>query len=108
MVFKVFWIGAPRWLYLPIYIAHGLGSGVLHPRLRRGLRERLGVGLGTAVLVLVLAGGALYTAGRHRLRLQRPDPWPRWFGFHEIFHSFTILAFVTHYVGVSMATYALR
>jgi hemolysin III len=40
--------------------------------------------------------------------LQRPDPWPSWFGFHEIFHSLTILAFVSHYVGVSLATYSLR
>ena len=39
---------------------------------------------------------------------KRPDPWPRWFGFHEVFHTFTILAFVTHYVGVSLATYSLR
>ena len=40
--------------------------------------------------------------------IKRPNPWPRWFGFHEVFHSLTILAFVTHYVGVSLATYSLR
>ena len=40
--------------------------------------------------------------------IKRPNPSPRWFGFHEVFHSFTVLAFATHYVGVSMATYALR
>ena len=39
---------------------------------------------------------------------QRPDPWPRRFGFHEVFHTFTILAFATHYVAVSLATYSLR
>ena len=37
-----------------------------------------------------------------------PDPSPRWFGFHEVFHSFTILAFAAHYVAVSLATYSLR
>lgn len=40
--------------------------------------------------------------------VQRPDPSPRWFGFHEVFHTFTVLAFVSHYVGVSLATYSLR
>jgi hemolysin III len=60
------------------------------------------------VLVLVAVGGALYTFGAVVYGVQRPNPWPRWFGFHEVFHSFTILAFVTHYVGVSLATYSLR
>ena len=55
-----------------------------------------------------IAGGALYTVGGVVYGFKRPNPWPRWFGFHEVFHTFTILAFVTHYVGVSMATYALR
>ena len=39
-----------------------------------------------------MLGGAVYG-------FRRPDPWPRWFGFHEVFHSFTVLAFVAHYVG---------
>ena len=108
VLFKVFWIASPRWLYLPIYIAMGWGAVFFIPGFAEGSRERLGVGLGTAVLVLVLAGGALYTVGGIVYGFKRPDPWPRWFGFHEIFHTFTILAFVTHYVGVSMATYALR
>ena len=108
VLFKVFWISSPRWLYLPIYIAMGWAAVFFIPGFAEGSRDRLGVGLGTAVLVLVIAGGALYTMGGVVYGFKRPDPWPRWFGFHEIFHSFTILAFVTHYVGVSMATYALR
>jgi hemolysin III len=78
------------------------------PGFAEGSRERLGVGIGTAVLVLVIVGGALYTVGGVVYGFKRPNPWPHWFGFHEIFHTFTILAFVAHYVGVSMATYALR
>ena len=60
--------------------------------------------------MLIVVGGALYTFGGVVYGFKRPNPWPRWFGFHEVFHSFTILAFVTHYVGVSLATYcaALR
>ena len=58
--------------------------------------------------ILALIGGALYTIGGEVYGLKRPDPSPRWFGFHEVFHTLTILAFVTHYVGVSLATYSLR
>ena len=61
-----------------------------------------------ATFVLVVTGGALYTVGGLVYGLKRPNPSPQWFGFHEVFHTFTILAFVTHYVGVSLATYSLR
>ena len=54
------------------------------------------------------AGGILYTLGGVVYGLKRPNPCPRWFGFHEVFHTFTMLAFATHYVGVSLATYCLR
>ena len=66
----------------------------LHPDLRRA---RLGGGLlrrptsrpqrGAAVLTLMIVGGRLYTLGRLVYGLKRPDPFPRWFGFHEVFHT---------------------
>ena len=58
--------------------------------------------------MLIAAGGLLYTLGGVVYGLKWPNPWPRWFGFHEVFHTFTVLAFATHYVGVSLATYGLR
>ena len=61
-----------------------------------------------AAFVLICVGGALYSIGGIVYGLQRPNPSPRWFGFHEVFHTFTILAFTAHYVGVSLATYSLR
>ncbi len=108
VLFKLFWIDAPRWLYTPIYIAMGWAAVFFFPGFAEGSRDQLGVGIGTAVLVLIAVGGALYTLGGVVYGFRRPDPWPRWFGFHEVFHTLTILAFVTHYVGVSMATYTLR
>ena len=107
VLFRVFWVGAPRWLYVPIYIALGWAAVFFIPSFADGA-DRLGMTTGTAVLALVIIGGALYTLGGVVYGFKRPDPWPSWFGYHEVFHSFTILAFVAHYVGVSIATYSLR
>ena len=107
VLFRVFWPHAPRWLHTPIYIALGWAAVFFLPQFAEGV-SRTGVGVGVAALVLVGIGGILYTLGGVVYGFRRPDPWPQWFGFHEVFHTFTILAFVTHYVGVSLATYSLR
>ncbi len=97
VVFRLVWINAPRWLYVPVYVALGsVAVFFLGPLLRHA---------GTAVVSLVLAGGVLYTLGAVVYGIKRPNPSPRWFGFHEIFHALTILAFVTHYIAASIALY---
>lgn len=106
-LFRVFWVTAPRWLYVAIYMALGWGA-VFYVGAYVDGAHALGFGIGTAVLVLAATGGALYTVGGVVYGFRRPNPWPQWFGFHEVFHTFTIIAFVTHYVGVSLATYSLR
>jgi hemolysin III len=108
VLMKVFWAGAPRWLSVPIYIALGWAPVFFFGGFVRGALEDYGTGVGVAVIVLIVVGGALYTLGGVVYGTKRPNPWPRWFGFHEVFHSFTVLAFMTHYAGVSLATYALR
>jgi hemolysin III len=100
VLFRIFWAGAPRWLYVPIYI--GLGWAAIF------YVEQFARSASIAVLVLIVVGGVLYSLGGVVYGLKRPDPVPSWFGFHEVFHTLTILAFVTHYVGVSIATYSLR
>lgn len=60
---------------------------------------------GVAVLVCVVVGGLLYSAGGVIYALKRPDPSPRWFGFHEVFHSLTLAAFITQYVAISLVAY---
>ena len=107
VVVKVALPAAPRWLHAPVYLTLGWAAVFFLPELAEGA-QRLGVGVGTAVLVLAIVGGGLYTLGGIVYGLKRPDPFPRWFGFHEVFHAFTILGFITHYVGVSLATYSLR
>jgi hemolysin III len=97
ILFRVFWVGAPRWLYTPCYIAMGWAAVFFLPDfMRTG---------GIAVLVLVIVGGLLYSAGGVIYGIKRPNPSPRWFGFHEVFHSFTLAAFVVHYVGISLVAY---
>ena len=100
VLFRVVWNDAPRWLYTPIYIALGWAAVFYFGDFVDTAS--------TAVLVLMAAGGGLYTLGGVVYGIKRPDPFPRWFGFHEVFHTLTIAAFVSHYVGVSIATYSLR
>jgi hemolysin III len=97
VAFRVLWVGAPRWLYVPVYIALGWVALIYVPQFLQGG--------GVAVFVLVLAGGALYTVGAVVYGTKRPNPSPRWFGFHEVFHAFTVLAFIAHYVGISIIAY---
>ena len=97
IAFRVFWVGAPRWLYVPVYVALGWAAVFFLP-------EFLQFG-GVAVLSLVVAGGILYTLGGIVYAIKRPNPSPRYFGFHEIFHVLTVVAFLTHYVGISIAVY---
>ncbi|MBM9459525.1 hemolysin III family protein [Nocardioides sp. zg-536] len=105
--FKLFWPSAPRWLSAPIYIALGWAAIFFIPAFFTGATA-LGLGIGVAIFTLICVGGALYTVGGLVYGFQWPDPSPRYFGFHEIFHGFTIAAFAAHYVGVSLATYAIR
>jgi len=87
----------PRWLFVGLYLALGwVAVGLMPAVLHRG---------GVAVLVLLAIGGLFYTLGALVYAFRRPDPSPRWFGFHEVFHAFTLLAFITHYVAVSLTTY---
>ncbi|WP_405739136.1 hemolysin III family protein [Streptomyces sp. NBC_01525] len=92
IAFRVWWIRAPRWLYTLCYIALGWAAVFYLPDFAR-------TG-GTPVVVLIITGGLLYTAGAVVYGLKRPDPSPRWFGFHEVFHTLTIAAFTAHYTAV--------
>jgi len=98
VLFRIFWVGAPRWLYTPIYVALGwVAVFYLKPLYETG---------GAAVVSLIAVGGLLYTLGAVIYGTKRPNPSPQWFGFHEIFHVFTVAAFVVHYIAVSIAVYS--
>lgn len=95
---RVFWLGAPRWFYVPIYVALGWVAVWFLPQFSRAG--------GGAVLWLVIAGGLAYTVGAVVYALKRPDPAPGWFGFHEIFHSLTLVGYACHFVAVAIAVYS--
>ena len=98
VLFRVLWVHAPRWLYTPIYVALGwVAVFYLGPLLQHG---------GPTIVALIATGGLLYTVGALVYGIKRPNPSPRWFGFHEIFHSLTVAAFTAHYVAASMSVYS--
>ncbi len=97
VLFRLVWVNAPRWLYTPLYVVLGWIAAFFVPQLLHGA--------GVAPFALIVTGGGLYTIGGLVYGLRWPDPSPRWFGFHEIFHSFTIAAYTVQYIAVSLITY---
>lgn len=88
IVFRVFWINAPRWLYVALYLGLGWAAVMYMVDL---------VQANVAMMVLVCVGGLLYTVGAIIYAMKKPNPWPGHFGFHEIFHVCTVLAFLCHW-----------
>jgi hemolysin III len=56
-----------------------------------------------AVVALLALGGLLYTVGGVVYARRRPDPHPEWFGYHEVFHAFTIAADLAQFVAIALA-----
>ena len=88
ILFRVFWINAPRWLYVALYLLLGWAAVMYIVDLMNA---------NFAMMVLVIVGGLLYTGGAVVYALKKPNPWPGHFGFHEIFHVCTVLAFLCHW-----------
>lgn len=106
----IVWIGAaggvalkmlaphsPRWVGVPFYVALGWVAIFAMPALLQNA--------GVAVVVLLIAGGLLYTAGAIFYGIRRPNPWPGTFGYHEMFHATVTLAALCHYVAIFLVLY---
>jgi hemolysin III len=91
------WIHARPWVVATPYVVLGWVSVLLLPALLR---------LSSVVTGLVIAGGVAYTLGAVVYARKRPDPWPRVFGFHELFHALTIIAVAAHWMSVWLALQA--
>ena len=88
------WPSAPRWLNVPIYVALGWVALPLIPNLVRNA--------GWFATVLIALGGILYTLGAIAYARKLPDPNPAVFGYHEVFHAFTLAGYLTQYVAVAI------
>ncbi|MDR1386984.1 MAG: hemolysin III family protein [Propionibacteriaceae bacterium] len=93
--FRVFWMSAPRWLYVGLYIFMGWAAIWWLPQ--------LGAAGGPVVVGLVIGGGVAYSLGALVYARRRPDPVPGWFGFHELFHSCTLVASALHFCAIALA-----
>ena len=91
ILFRVFWIGAPRWLYVPLYLLLGYASLIFIVDFFQA---------NAVMMTLILVGGLFYTVGAVIYGLKKPNPFPGKFGFHEIFHTLTLLAFLCHWAGI--------
>jgi len=92
VTFRLFWTGTPRWLSTTLYVVVGWVVIFFIPDLVDGV--------GAGVVVLIAVGGILYTLGAIVYATKWPNPSQRRYGFHELFHSLTIAAFIAHYIAV--------
>jgi len=88
---------APKWLLALVYVATGWVGVLATPQ----LLETIGV----APVVLLCSGGLLYTIGAVVYAIQRPDPLPTVFGYHEVFHVLVVAGSALHFTLI--ATYLL-
>jgi hemolysin III len=94
---KLIWPHGPRWLSAPLYLALGWVATAVLPDISRG---------SVTTLVLLVVGGAAYSAGAMFYALRRPNPWPTVFGHHEFFHACTLVAALSHHVAIYFALFA--
>jgi len=91
---RLAWLDSPRWLAVALYLATGWVALVAASQ----ILQKLDV----APLALLFLGGVAYSVGALAYAAKRPDPWPRVFGYHEVFHSFTIMGGALHFLAVTI------
>jgi hemolysin III len=87
--FRIFWINAPRWLYVPLYVLLSWAAMFYVADF---------FAFNAVAMSLILTGGICYTIGAVIYGIKKPNPIPGHFGFHEIFHALTVIAFICHWV----------
>jgi hemolysin III len=92
ILFKLFWMGAPRWLSVALYLGMGWVAVIAAPALFQAVPPR--------GMAWVLGGGLVYSLGAIVYGLRRPNPWPRVLGFHELWHLFVVVGSACHFWAV--------
>lgn len=93
MLLKLIWPSAPRWLSVALY----MGVGWLAVIAAAEIVDSMSV----AQISMVLLGGVLYSIGGVIYAVKHPNPFPRIFGFHEVFHVFVIAGSLVHFALVA-------
>ena len=94
---RVFWLNAPRWLYVPLYLILGWAAVIFLPEFwQHG---------GVAVFILITLGGLCYSLGGIVYGLKKPNFSRTWFGFHEFFHALTAAAFILQFIAAGIVVY---
>jgi hemolysin III len=93
VLLNLLWPRAPKWVSSVVYMAIGWSGAVAVPELAE---------YAWTALILLGVGGLLYTAGAIVYAIGRPDPLPRVFGYHEVFHAFVLAAAALHFVAVGI------
>ncbi|MEZ5089145.1 MAG: hemolysin III family protein [Micropruina sp.] len=94
--FNLVWISSPRWLHTLLYLLMGWAA--------LGWIGEFWANAPLPAFVLIAVGGFVYSGGAVVYALKRPDPSPRYFGYHEIFHACTIVAAICHFVAIALVT----
>jgi hemolysin III len=95
VIFKLVWIDAPKWLFASVYVALGLVTAAVFGELPAAIGWLGVAGLATGGLLYVV-GAVIYASGR-------PNPWPKVFGYHEVFHALVLAAAALHYAVIAFA-----
>lgn len=96
VLFRVLWVGAPRWLYVPIYVLLGITALFFLPEFWAA---------GAVPTLLIILGGVFYIAGAVIYGIKKPNFSPRHFGFHELFHALTVAGFASHFIAVVLVVF---
>ncbi len=96
----LFWINAPKWVVAVLALTMGWLALLYLPT--------VGKVAGAPVLWWMAAGGVLYSLGALAYAFRKPDPWPRVFGYHEVFHALVLAAAGCHFVAIVIALPAIR
>lgn len=96
VLFRVLWVGAPRWLYVPLYVLLGVTALFFLPQFWEA---------GPLPTLLICAGGVFYIAGAVIYGIKKPNFSARHFAFHELFHALTVAGFATHFAAVVLVIF---
>ena len=89
---RMLWMDAPSGLVAAVYLVAGWQLMLDFPAYLDALSA--------AEITLTAIGGGLYTIGAIVYALKRPNPWPRVFGYHEVFHTLVIAATFSHWLAI--------